>query len=252
MKLARLLFSIVICFTSFHYAHGEAKSSGVKLEVIDPFIEIHTGPGVGYPVFYTVEQGEMVEVLTRRTGWYELKIANQQTGWAKASQIARTLLPTGEPVDLPTISYGDYLTNKFRTGFRAGQFSGDDLNNIDFFSLSAGYQVLSWLGIEAEAGKLYDTNIRGDFYGANIVFEPFSRYRLSPILLLGGGNIEFDSQPELTPIDFGEESYYNIGLGANYYLGRNFVLQAGYSSYVINSENEEELERWNLGFNAFF
>ena len=250
MKLTYFIRLLSLLCISIQFA--EANTKGLELEVIDPFIEIHTGPGAGYPVFFTIEQGETVELLTRRTGWYELKLPNGHTGWAKASQIARTLLPTGEPVDLPSISFGDYLKDRWRAGFKAGQFTGDDLDNIDYFSFSLGYKPLAWLGVEVESGSLYNSDIKGDYYGGNVILEPFSQWRFSPILSLGGGMIDFESQPELTTINFEEESFYRIGLSVNYYLGRNFVVQPGYSLFNINSQNDERLRQWNIGFNAFF
>ena len=42
----------------------------MMIEVIDPFVEMRTGPGRGYPVFNSIEQGETVEVLKRKPDWY--------------------------------------------------------------------------------------------------------------------------------------------------------------------------------------
>lgn len=238
---------------SFFQMTVSAQDSKLELEVIDPFIELHTGPGKGYPIFYTIEQGENITVLTRRTGWYELKAQNGRTGWAKATQVARTLLPTGEPVDLPTVSYGDYLKNSWRVGFNVGQFSSGELEGADIFGYSIGYRPLSLLGVEIEQGNFYETEVKGNYQSLNVIIEPFSEWQLSPVLLIGGGSMEIESQPELTPLSFEKESFSRVGLGVNYYIGRNFVLQAGFQNFKVSTDNDDErLKRWNLGFNAFF
>ena len=250
-KIIGLVITWACCANPALAQEGEQRL--LQLEVIDPFVELHTGPGRGYPVFYTIEQGETIEVLTRRTGWYELRMRDGRSGWARASQVARTLLPTGEPVDLPSVSYGDYLKNSWRAGFNAGQLSSDEVDGMDTFSFTLGYRPLSWLGLEGEVGKLYDNEIRGDYYNLNVLIEPFSQWRLSPVLILGGGTIEIESQPELTPLEFEDEDFYSYGLAANYYIGRNFLIRAGYQSYTISADNDDErLDRWNIGFNAFF
>ena len=50
------------------FGSGSQSASGpVYLEVAEPYIEMHTGPGRGYPVFNVVEQGETIEI---RFSWW--------------------------------------------------------------------------------------------------------------------------------------------------------------------------------------
>src|SRR5690606_41705067 len=53
----------------------------------------------------------------------------------------------------------------YTTLFRSGS---------ELFSATFGYRPFGWLGVEVEAGKIFGTDIKGDFYGANLVLEPFS------------------------------------------------------------------------------
>ena len=92
-----------------HANDGNAESDSVILEVTEPYIDMHTGPGRGYPVFNVIEQGDTIEILKRRTNWYKVKSQDGKTGWSKASQLVRTLEPTGIPADLPEVTHGDYL-----------------------------------------------------------------------------------------------------------------------------------------------
>lgn len=223
------------------------------LEVIDPYVEMHSGPGRGYPIFYVIEQGEKVDVITRRPGWYEVRAQNGKTGWTTAAQISRTIQTTGEPADLPSVSYGDYLKNRWRVGFNTGQFSAGELQSSELFSLTAGYRPLSWVGAEIEGGKIFGTDIKGEFYGLNVVIEPFSEWKISPVLLLGRGVMKVDSQPKLTPLEIEDSDFNHYGLGFNYYLGRNFLLKGEYRSYSVSTDdNNVSLEAWTLGFNTFF
>ena len=50
----------------FAQASGEYRT----VTVDDPYLEMHTGPGVGYPVFNVVDRGEIVEIVMRRTDWF--------------------------------------------------------------------------------------------------------------------------------------------------------------------------------------
>jgi len=253
-NLCQFIGLLIICLYSIPINAADSHPPPpLQLKVIDPYIELHTGPGVGYPIFYTIEQGDNVIVLTKRTAWYELKTLDGQTGWAKASQVARTLLPTGEPVDLPSISYGDYLKNSWRVGFKAGEFTGGELSGSDTFSYSVGFRPLSWAGVELEFGNFFNSEIKGSYQSLNILFEPYSEWKLSPVIIVGKGSMKLDSQPELLPLNIDKNNFTTYGISVNYYIGRNFVLNSGFQKYTLSTDfNDERLERWNIGFNAFF
>ncbi len=250
-----------------------ATKTPMKLEVIDPYVDMHTGPGRGYPVFHVIEQGETIEILTRRPDWYEIRSNNGKTGWTKASQISRTLQPTGVPVDLPTVGHGDYLRNGWRVGFTGGQIANGDIKGADTFSVNAGYRPLSWLGTELEGGKIYSTKVSGEYYGLNVLIEPFPlwnalleplarwdinakalpNWKLTPYLLFGAGKMSLDAQPQHTELGFDRSSHYNYALGASYYLARNFVIRGEYRWYSVSATDDTvKLEEWKIGFSTFF
>lgn len=232
---------------------ANAEQGFLQLEVIDPFVEVHSGPGRGYPVFYVIEQGEVVDVLTRRPGWYEVRAANGRAGWTSASQISRTIQTTGEPADLPSVGYGDYLKSRWQIGFNSGQFSSGELAGSDTFNLAVGYRAMNWLGLEAEVGRLFKSDIKGGFYNLNVLVEPFSDWRVSPLLIIGRGVMAIDSQPKLATLKIDDASFNNYGLGANYYIGRNFVFRGEYRWFTVLTENSNEsVAAWKIGFNTFF
>lgn len=228
---------------------GEIQS----LEVIDPYLEVHTGPGRGYPVFYVIEEGERVEVLVRQPGWYEVRAANGKVGWVAEAQIARTMQESGEPADLPTVSYGDYLKRGWQFGFSSGQFTGGGLESADNIKINLGYRPLAWMVVEVETAKFFAPDTKGGYSSLNLVFEPFSRNRWSPAVLLGSGSLNIESQPELVPLDIDDASYTHYGLRLNYYVGRNFLINAEYKYFDVDVDAaSEELEAWYIGFNTFF
>jgi hypothetical protein len=225
----------------------------LQLEVIDSFVEVRTGPGRAYPIFYVIEQGESVDVLFKRTGWYEVRAQNGKRGWATASQLSRTLQKTGEPADLPSVSFGDYQKNKWRIGFARGEIFDGEIKGTDLFSAALSYRFLSYLSLEGEIGQTFSSETEGDFYSLNLLIEPFSSWRLSPELLLGRGKLSLGSQPELTVLEGRDSDFNNYGLGLNFYLGRNFVIRGEYRKYSISTDTDKtNLDTWKIGFNTFF
>lgn len=251
-RLHPLVFCASFLLGLIDLTWGGTKAFALTLEVIDTYAEVHSGPGRGYPIFYVIEQGETIRVLTRRPDWYEVKAKNGRVGWVKAAQIARTLQATGEPVDLPTVSYGDYLKNSWRVGFTVGPFSGGDLDGADVFSANFGTRPFTWLSVDLEYGNFYDTARQGDLYNFNIVIEPFSKWRASPVLMVGAGKRFIESTPRQESFK-STDAFQLYGVGLHYYVGRRFVVRGEYRSYSVSTDiQDERLGTWRLGFNTFF
>lgn len=231
------------------WGRDEQKTTGVVvLEVADPFIEMHTGPGRGYPVFNVVEQGETIELLMRRANWYKIRSADNKTGWTSAAGLAHTLEPTGVPVDLPEVSRGDYLASSWRIGFTSGQLEG-----ANTASLTAGYRPLSWVGIELEGGRIFDDSVTSDYYGINFLVEPGTQWAVTPYVSVGGGQFIFNSRHKVLVSDTGSRDYLSVGAGAGYYIGRSIVVRAEYRAYSVSSDDDRVgVNAWTIGLNTFF
>ncbi|VUD68844.1 hypothetical protein TDB9533_04203 [Thalassocella blandensis] len=244
---------LVGCVCGLALIASNAYAAPVVLEVIDAYAEVHSGPGRGYPVFYVIEQGEKIEILSRRPDWYEIRAKNGKVGWTTTAAISRTIQKTGEPADLPSVGYGDYIKGSFVTGFSTGQFLEGDLEEFDVFTVSGGYRFLAWLGADVEYGRLFGSGSAGDLYAANVFVEPAAHWKLSPFLSLGTGEISMDTQPDQINFDVESATFNTYGLGASYYLGRNFVIKGEYRWYSIDVDDEtERFGTWKLGFNTFF
>lgn len=227
---------------------ASAAEPAPALKVAVPFIELHTAPGRGYPVFHVIEKGEQVELLKRKTNWYKVRASSGETGWTSSAQLGRTLQPTGLPADLPEISHGQYLESSWRVGFTAGVFE-----ESPSFSLTAGYRPLTWLGTEIEAGKIYNQSVTSTYYGANLIFEPLHRWSLTPYLLTGYSRFEFDARQKVLLSELGNADGVALGGGLGYYIGRNFLIRAEYRVYSVSSNSDSTgLSEWKIGLNTFF
>ena len=93
-----------------------------KVKIADPFIELHTGPGSGYPIFYVVDRGTEVSIIRRKTDWFRIETSDGKTGWASRDQMRETLLPTGEKFRLVESDLEDFTQRKWILGFTGGEF----------------------------------------------------------------------------------------------------------------------------------
>ena len=68
----RLCVLVFVVFALLPLKAAWADDEYVQVIIDDPFIELHSGPGRGYPVFYIAERGEQIVVrgrFTRSAPW---------------------------------------------------------------------------------------------------------------------------------------------------------------------------------------
>src|SRR6202049_1295041 len=118
-----LLGFLLLLACSISLVH--AKEEPLEVVVAQPFLEMHSGPGRGYPVVYVVGRDEVVPVLYSRTDWFKVRAPRGQEGWARRSELALTKLVSGEPAPIPP--YPDFATHRWEIGAGYGVFNHQNL-----------------------------------------------------------------------------------------------------------------------------
>jgi hypothetical protein len=247
------LFSLLSLLTLLLTAAAQADDTGDegrKILIADPFIELHTGPGRGYPVFHVVERGIEVTLVKRRTDWFQLRTDRGVEGWAPRSQMIATLEPTGEPLDLQEPARENYMSRRWQAGVMAGDYAGASL-----ISVFGGYAFSDNLSVELTLNHILGefTNGYSATLGLMHVFAP--EWRLSPYFILGTGIIYTDPKSTLVKsVDRNDQIGY-VGGGLQFYLTRRFMLRTEYRNNVVftSRDDNEEVDEWKyLGFAFFF
>jgi len=221
----------------------------VQVFVKTPYLELHTGPGRGYPVFDVVPQGDSVIVLFRRTQWLKVRTRRGVEGWASEDDMLKTVLAGGEPLPLRIGNRAGFTSHRFELGAFAGAYGGANLVSA-YTSLSFNSQM----AVEAAVGQFlgrYSNGVTADF---GLVHMPMPQWRLSPFLMLGIGVLHVEPKATLVqPADRTEQTAY-VGGGFKYYIGRSFFVRAEYKTHVvITTQNRNQVEdEWKLGFAVFF
>ena len=117
-----------------------------QVVIDDPFIELHTGPGRGYPVFYIAERGEQIQLLKEKTDWYKVQVPRGKEGWVYRDQLKTTLNLDGEPFDVPGVDFADYAKRRWESGIMYGSFGGaDGISAYGSFNLTQNLAAELWL-----------------------------------------------------------------------------------------------------------
>jgi hypothetical protein len=244
--------------------------------VADPYLEMHTGPGRGYPIFHVVDRGESVEIIMQRTDWYLVRDADGDEGWVDQDQMELTLTGDGSEFDVERANVADFTNAKWELGVLAGDFGGANI-----VSLYGGYSLNPNVSIEAWGSQILGNFSNGwtasvnvvheawpdwrvsPFLGnfsngwtasVNVVHEAWPDWRVSPFFTLGAGVIHTEPKSTIIQGEDRTDQIGHAGAGIRVYVSRRFLFRAEYKSYVVfTSRNDnEEVEEWKVGFAFFF
>jgi hypothetical protein len=219
------------------------------VEVAAPYVDLHTGPGRGFPAFHSATQGEQLQLLKRRTGWVKVRAARGVEGWIPQAALRGTHGPDGGAPVIAERSLDQHAQRRWEFGVSAGDFEG-----ASSLSAHAGFALTPNIMLLAEA-----TQILGDYSDAlmgsgNIVMVPFPEWRVSPFFRIGTGIIEIRPQTTIVDSEDRTDEIVNAGIGATLYLGDRFSMRAEYQRHTVltSRDDNEEIDQWKAGFSVFF
>ena len=208
-----------------------------RLQVADPFLELHTGPGRGYPVFFVVERRQWVTVEMRRTDWYRVRAAGGQVGWVPRKQLETTLTAAGAGKTFRDLVIDDYLVRRVEFGGAWGRFKSEPM-----LKLWTQFRIADTVGAELSVGQVQGVFSGTDFWALSLTSEPWSDRRLSPFFSVGLGqfrNIPNSSLVSATPTD---AKLAHATLGLRWYLGERFVARIDGSLYTAFVADNRSIE----------
>lgn len=223
-----------------------AESNLLSIEV--PYVELHSGPGIGYPVLYVVEKGEAVTVLRKRTSWFKVQDKRGNEGWFHQDALLQ-VSQAGEKVSVVEANIDDYQQRQFETSVMYGDFDGSN-----YYSLGFAYLFDEAISTELAYGKALGAISDSDMIDLMLTVQPFSQWLVSPYLSIGGGGVSIQPHSVLADAKKRQHALMAGALGVKYYLARNFIMRAEVKqSVVLTDRNDnEEIQTWQLGFSVFF
>jgi hypothetical protein len=223
--------------------------AGETVVVQDAYIDLHSGPGRGYPVTQVVERGAGVELLRQRTDWIKVRTDRGYQGWVHRDQLERTLTGEGEPVQLAGPTPEARTEHRWEVSLGAGDFDG-----ADSVTVSGAWLPTESIYVRADVSQLLGDYSNGwlGTVGIGNVFAP--SWRVSPFVTIGGGAVWVDPNATLVQSPHRTSGVVYAGAGLRGYLSNRFLLQAEYREYVIllDTNDNEVISQWSVAFTHFF
>jgi hypothetical protein len=247
------VLALLFCFFSIGSGFYANIANALELKVAEPFLELHTGPGAGYPIAFVVLKNQLIDVHLQRTDWYKVRYqvrADQlREGWVHRDQLTLTITPVDQTIRMDDAGQQDFTNRRWELGVLAGELGGISSNSVYF-----GYAFNPYNSTE-----VWFEDILGDFSSSkmlslDVVHQPFPEWLVSPFFSLGVGIIKTDPRATLVKTQDREDDVLHMGLGLRMYLNQHFLIRAEYKSYVMltTRDENEEPEAWKLGFSVFY
>lgn len=224
-----------------------------RVQVADPFLEMRTGPGRGFPVHHVAARGERVTIELRATDWYKVRTdsdtGNAKVGWVHRRQLEATLTEAGVPKIFRDTALDDYLVRRAQLGAAVGRFKSEPM-----LKLWGSYRLSDTLGLEATIGQVQGTFSGTDFWHVNLTSEPWSDQRLSPFLAIGVGRLDNFPNQTLVGATDTNANLANAMVGVRWYLTERFVLRADWALYTafVSDQRSQEFRAVTAGISFFF
>lgn len=220
-----------------------------NVQVIDPFLEMRTGPGRGYPTFYIIERGELVKILKRKNEWLKVESPDDKLGWVSRESLTRTLTPDGAPVEFRTAGFEDYKKRRWEAGVLGGELEGASL-----ISGYIGRGFTDNFSLELWAQQSFARNSTNLYANMSIVHQFFPQWRFTPYYTVGVGIITTDYRAtSISAVDTKDETVH-AGLGLRAFVSRQFMFRLEAREYVVftSTNDNKEVYEWKAGFAAYF
>lgn len=219
-----------------------------EVRVQSTFVDLHSGPGRGYPIFYVLEFDETLHLLKMRTDWVKVQTRRGKQGWVHRKHMSEMVDLAGQPLDFTEPAYDDYLKRRASIGFAMGDFGG-----ASSMSANVGYRFTSNISTELRV-----TQAIGDFSDswvaqANVLHQPFPHWRVSPYFILGAGVINTSPNATIIQTEDRQDTAMLAGVGVFAYATRRIVVRAEYANHYLLTSREEnqEIHEWKIGFDVF-
>jgi uncharacterized protein YgiM (DUF1202 family) len=228
---------------------AEAADHGEQLQVAEPYLELHTGPGRGYPVFFVVEHDRWVSIELRHTDWFRVRAEGGQVGWVPRAQLEKTLTAAGSGKTFRDLLLDDYLHRRVEFGGAGGRFKDEPMLKLWLHA-----RLADTVGVELTAGQVQGLFSGSNLWHLSLTSEPWSDQRLSPFLAVGLGKFSNTPNASLVNAVPTNSKLGVVTLGTRWYLSERFVARIDWSLYtaLVSDLQSTEYRSVTAGLGFFF
>lgn len=228
---------------------GEATPLLARVRVIGPYLDMHSGPGRGYPIFYVAERDEWVVIELRHTDWFKVRSARGAVGWVSRDQMKQTVTEDGTPFELADPSLVDFLNRRFDFGAGYGASKKTSITR-----LWAGWRMSDTLSLDLNLAEVQSKTSTTGIWTANLLSEPWSDKRISPFFGVGVGRFHYEPNKSLVNREVIDGNLGALTLGVRYHLSGRAAVRIDYSRYsvLVSDTDYRNYQAGTIGLSIHF
>lgn len=284
----RLLWCLCWCICLFVAVVGPARSeedAGLWLRVTAPYLDVHTGPGRGYPVDQVVTEGDYFQVLRRRTDWLQIQYrrggkapkSNQggeqsgaqigsapettentskasgqtplQKGWISAYSLERVRSVSGNRVIWSRLGEDAYFDRQWELGVGTGSAEGGSV-----LAINGARYITRQLSVEIDLGQSLGRFSENDWLAVRLVHQAYPRWSVTPFVGIGFGAFYTKPKVTLAQAEDRVDDFWQVAIGVKAHVWRSFLFRVDYQHNAIltSRANNEFVGIWRAGVGYFF
>uniref|UniRef100_A0A486XIA1 SH3b domain-containing protein n=1 Tax=Rheinheimera sp. BAL341 TaxID=1708203 RepID=A0A486XIA1_9GAMM len=245
MKVLMLLLMTLFCLPT---VNGSVRADEIDVQVSTDFVNLHSGPGRGYPIVQVALKGEGLTILSKRTDWVQVRF-KQHRYWLARADLLHLYTDNKQQFDVSDDKLQQFQQRQLEAGLMFGDFNGSS-----FYQLSLSYLFSPYIQTELALGQANGEQADNLSAELSLYLNPLPEWPVSPYFGLGGGVLRTSPRTVLVQTPDRNNSLASVEFGLRYYISRNILARAGYRrSVIITDRNEnEEIDTWKLGFSVFF
>lgn len=220
-----------------------------RVRVTGPYLDMRSGPGRGYPVFYAAEKDEWVVIELRHTDWFKVRTPRGTTGWVSREQMKQTVTEDGIPFELADPTLTDYLQRRFDVGLGYGASKKTSITR-----LWAGWRFSDTLSLDLNIADVQQRTATTGLWTASILAEPWSDQRLSPFIGVGVGRFHYEPNKSLVNREVQDGNMGVLTLGVRYFLASRVAVRIDYSRYgvFVSDTDYRDYQAGTIGLSIHF
>jgi len=249
-QLTLLLIMAVTCawsMSSFALLSGSAASL-VQVTITADFVELHGGPGRGFPVFHVAEKNAELAILAEKLDWVKVRTSKGTEGWVATSELASARLSGSERrYSFGQLEAADDVQRRIEVGVFTGKFAGDSM-----FGVLGAYRFTRYVAVELaweSAVGVYSTSTYSRV-GLRANLRPNAAW--SPYVLGGGGMFGNTPRSTLVANDPLTGTTLQAGAGLSYAAAKGLDVRAAVLSHWLSGKEARQFTEWQLGLTTRF
>lgn len=214
--------------------------AGAVVVVEEDFLEVRTGPGSAYPVFYVAENGEKLNLIKSSNNWVLVELKDGVSGWILNDELF--LQGRQSPVSVVEI-VGDR-----RVAINFGWFSGSGE-----FGLSGGLRITPRVNLDLELRQITTSFSSSYLLLPKLDVQLYPSSTWNPVVELGLGVIDTETDGVISGADGDVSQLIFLGGGLRYRAAAGlFVNAIGGSNFLFNQDSVSQLWDFRLEFESLF